>query len=64
MSFEVRPGESLRKGIRRIVRKQLDDVLQELTGEHKGPRDGAVFCAVAWPRRDFATRSDTNSSDH
>ncbi|SRR5579883_1013831 len=42
MSFELRTGESLRKGIRRIVRKQLDDALEELTGEDKGPRDEAV----------------------
>jgi inorganic pyrophosphatase len=42
MSFELRPDESLRKGIRRIVRKQLDEALEHLTGPHKGPRDEAV----------------------
>jgi CHAD domain-containing protein len=42
MSFELKPGESLRKGIRRVVRKQLDDTLEGLTGAHKGPRDEAV----------------------
>lgn len=39
MSFELKPGQSLRKGIRRIVRKQIDDALAELAGE---PRDEAV----------------------
>src|SRR5262245_35302933 len=42
MSFELRPDESLRKGIRRIVRKQMDEALEYLTGPHKGPRDEAV----------------------
>ena len=42
MSFELRSEESLRKGIRRIVRKQLDDALEELTGEHRGQQDEAV----------------------
>jgi CHAD domain-containing protein len=42
MSFELRLGEPLRKGIRRIVRKQLDDASQALTGGHQGPRDEAV----------------------
>jgi hypothetical protein len=42
MSFELRSGDSLRKGIRRVIRKQLDDALEELTGEHRGQRDEAV----------------------
>jgi CHAD domain-containing protein len=42
VSFELKPDESLRKGLRRIVRKQVDDALQELTGTHKGSRDEAV----------------------
>lgn len=42
MSFELRSGESVRKNIRRIVRKQLDNALEELTGEQKGQRDEAV----------------------
>src|SRR5262245_25641294 len=42
MSFELKPDESLRKGIRRIVRKQMDEALEYLTGPHKGPRDEAV----------------------
>jgi CHAD domain-containing protein len=42
MSFELRPGESLRKGIRRIARKQMDNALEELTAAHPGSRDEAV----------------------
>jgi CHAD domain-containing protein len=42
MSFELKPDESLRKGIRRIVRKQMDQALEYLTGPHKGSRDEAV----------------------
>jgi CHAD domain-containing protein len=42
MSLELKPDEALRKGIRRIVRHEMDAALEELTGEHKGPRDGAV----------------------
>src|SRR5262249_21632334 len=42
MSFELKPNESLRKGIRRIVRKQMDEALEQLTGPHKGSRDEAV----------------------
>jgi CHAD domain-containing protein len=42
MSFELRSGDSLRKSIRRSVRKQLDNALEELTGEQKDQRDEAV----------------------
>jgi CHAD domain-containing protein len=42
MSFQLQPEESPRKSVRRIVRKQMDAVLEELNGEHKGPRDEAV----------------------
>ncbi|HEY7428314.1 MAG TPA: CHAD domain-containing protein [Gemmataceae bacterium] len=42
MSFELKPDESLRKGIQRIVRKQMDGALEYLTGPHKGSRDEAV----------------------
>jgi CHAD domain-containing protein len=42
MSFELRIEESLRKGLRRVVRKQLDAALEELTGAAKGPRDEVV----------------------
>jgi CHAD domain-containing protein len=42
MSFELKPEESLGKGLRRIVRKQLENVLELLTGANKGPRDEAV----------------------
>jgi CHAD domain-containing protein len=42
MAFELKPEESLRKGIRRIVRGQLEDALELLTGATKGPRDEAV----------------------
>jgi CHAD domain-containing protein len=42
MSFELKPDESLRKGIRRMVRKQVDEALEHLAGPRKGPRDEAV----------------------
>jgi CHAD domain-containing protein len=42
MSFELRPGESLRKGIRRIVRKQMEKALGQLIRLHKGSRDEHV----------------------
>src|SRR5262249_40401169 len=42
MSFELRPDESLRKNIRRIARKQMDDALEMLTAAHPGSRDEAV----------------------
>jgi CHAD domain-containing protein len=42
MSFQLRPDGSLRKGLRRIVRNQIDDILEELTAAHKAPRDEAV----------------------
>jgi CHAD domain-containing protein len=42
MSFELKPDESLARGVRRIARKQMDAALESLTGRHRGPRDGAV----------------------
>jgi CHAD domain-containing protein len=42
MSFQLRPEESLRKSLRRIVRNQMDAVLEELTAAPKGPRDEVV----------------------
>jgi CHAD domain-containing protein len=42
MSFELKPDESLRKGIRRIAQKQMEDALEQLTGTHPGSRDEAV----------------------
>src|SRR5262245_15788211 len=42
MSFELKPDESLRKNIRRIARKQMDDALEMLTAAHPGSRDEAV----------------------
>jgi CHAD domain-containing protein len=42
MSFELKPDESVRKGIRRIVRKQMDSALEALADAHKPPRDEAV----------------------
>src|SRR5262249_36140283 len=42
MSFELKPNETLRKGILRIARKQMDKALEQLTGPHKGSRDEAV----------------------
>jgi CHAD domain-containing protein len=45
MSFELRSGESVRKGIRRITRKQLQKALEQLTGRPKEGRDEAVHSA-------------------
>src|SRR5262245_27476761 len=42
MSFQLRPGEPLRKSLRRIVRNQMDAVLEALTPAPKGPRDEVV----------------------
>jgi CHAD domain-containing protein len=42
MSFEVKSGESFRKGIARIAQKQLDDALELLTGTASGSRDEVV----------------------
>src|SRR5262245_18163585 len=42
MSFQLQPDESLRKSLRRIVRHQMDAVMEELQGTPKGPRDEAV----------------------
>jgi CHAD domain-containing protein len=45
MSFQLRPEETLHKSLRRIVRKQIDAVLDELTAASKGPRDEVVHDA-------------------
>jgi len=42
MSLQLQLEESLRKSLRRIVRSQMDAVLEELTATHKGSRDEAV----------------------
>ncbi|HEY7159258.1 MAG TPA: CHAD domain-containing protein [Gemmataceae bacterium] len=42
MSFELKADESLRKGVRRIVRTQMEGALEYLTGPQKGSRDEAV----------------------
>jgi CHAD domain-containing protein len=42
MSFELKADESLRKGIRRIVRKQMDEAVEDLTGAQRESRDEAV----------------------
>jgi CHAD domain-containing protein len=42
MSFELKRGESLRKGIRLIARKQMDEALEQLAGPPKGSRDEGV----------------------
>src|SRR5919108_3500582 len=42
MSFQLKPDKTVGKNIRRIVRKQLDGVLEELTRGHKGSRDEVV----------------------
>jgi CHAD domain-containing protein len=42
MSFKLKPEESLRKGVRRIARKQMDDAMELLTGPKQESRDEAV----------------------
>jgi CHAD domain-containing protein len=42
MSFQLRPDESLRKNLRRIVRNRMDAILEELTGASKDSRDEIV----------------------
>jgi CHAD domain-containing protein len=42
MSFELKPGQSVRKNVRRIARKELGDALEQLTGTGRGSRDEAV----------------------
>lgn len=42
MSFQLKHDERLAKGIRRIVRKQLDKAFAELSGEQGSSRDEAV----------------------
>jgi CHAD domain-containing protein len=42
MSFQLRPEEALRKSLRRIVRHQMDTVLEELTAARKSSRDEVV----------------------
>jgi CHAD domain-containing protein len=42
MSFELRLNKALRKNIHRIARKQMDQALEALSGNHAGPRDVAV----------------------
>jgi CHAD domain-containing protein len=42
MAFELKRDESLRKGIRRIARKQMENALECLTEQRNGPQDEAV----------------------
>ncbi len=42
MAFELRPDESLRKGIRRIARKEMEYALAQVVGKSNGSRDEAV----------------------
>ena len=42
MSFELKPDDSVRKNVRRIARRQIDDALEQLTGSAKVTRDEAV----------------------
>jgi CHAD domain-containing protein len=42
MSFELKPGESLRKGTRRILRKEMEKALEPLAGPNKESRDEVV----------------------
>jgi CHAD domain-containing protein len=42
MAFELKPDESVRKGIRRIARKQIDGALEHLTASRSESRDEAV----------------------
>src|SRR5262249_24261035 len=45
MSFELNADDSLRKSLRRMVRKQVGNALEERTGPHQGPRDVVVHDA-------------------
>jgi CHAD domain-containing protein len=42
MSFKLKSGQSLRKGLRRVARQQMDFALGQLSGKHKGSRGEAV----------------------
>jgi CHAD domain-containing protein len=42
MSFELKPGQSVRKGVRRLAREQMDDALAQLAAPRSGARDNAV----------------------
>lgn len=42
MSFELQAGKSLQKGVRRVVRGQLEKALESLTGAGEGSPDEAV----------------------
>jgi CHAD domain-containing protein len=42
MSYQFKPDESVARGVRRIVRKELDDVLEQLTGQADGPDEEVV----------------------
>jgi CHAD domain-containing protein len=45
MSFQLKSDQSVRKNLRRIVRKQIDGALEELNGSSSGSRDDAVHNA-------------------
>src|SRR5262249_26458757 len=42
MSFQFKPDESIKRGIRRMARKQLDKAIEELTGQGGVRRDEVV----------------------
>ena len=42
MAFAVRPEESLRKGIRRIARREMEEIRAHVTKPANGSRDAAV----------------------
>jgi CHAD domain-containing protein len=42
MAYELKPDQSLRKGLRRIVRKQVEKTLELLTSDQAGSRDETV----------------------
>ena len=42
MAFAVRPEESLRKGIRRIARREMEEIRAHVTKTANGSRDAAV----------------------
>jgi CHAD domain-containing protein len=42
MAFALKADESLRKGIRRIARKEMEDVQEQVAGMSNGSRDAAV----------------------
>jgi CHAD domain-containing protein len=45
MSFQFKPDESVKRGVRRMARKELDKAIEELTGQPGASRDEVVHDA-------------------